>query len=65
METHIEKVVTKVTIEQQTNDFADWQTKSYQERLDTLEEIRQEYHRWRYGAEPRLAPVCRILRRQA
>jgi hypothetical protein len=65
METHIEKVVAKVTIGQQTNDFGYWQKQSYQARIDALEEIRQEYHRWRYGAEPRLAPVCNILRRQA
>jgi hypothetical protein len=65
METHIEKVVTKVNLGQQTSDFAFWQTQSYQARLDALEEIRQEYHRWRYGAEPRLAPVCRIFRWQA
>ncbi len=62
METHIEKVVTKVNIHQQTNDFAYWQTQSYQARLAALEEIRQEYHRWRYGAEPRLQRVYRIVR---
>ena len=61
METHIEKIVTKVNIKQQTNDFAYWQTQSYQARLAALEEIRQEYHRWRYGAEPRLQRVYRIV----
>jgi hypothetical protein len=63
MEMHIAKVVTKVNIQQQTSDFAYWQTQSYQARLDALEEIRQEYHRWRYGAEPRLQRVCRIIKR--
>ncbi len=62
METHIEKIVTKVNIKQQTNDFAYWQTQSYQARLAALEEIRQEYHRWRYGAEPRLQRVYRIVK---
>jgi hypothetical protein len=65
MATHIEKVVTRVNIEQQTNGFAYWQTQSYQARLDALEELRQEYHLWRYGAEPKLEPVYRILRWQA
>ncbi|NTU66132.1 MAG: hypothetical protein HGB05_22680 [Chloroflexi bacterium] len=57
------KVVTKVNIQQQTSDFAYWQTQSYQARLAALEEIRQEYHRWRYGAEPRLQRVYTIVKR--
>ena len=63
METRIAKVVTKVNIQQQTSDFAYWQTQSYQARLAALEEIRQEYHRWRYGAEPRLQRVYTIAKR--
>ena len=63
METRIAKVVTKVNIQQQTSDFAYWQTQSYQARLAALEEIRQEYHRWRYGAEPRLQRVYTIVKR--
>jgi hypothetical protein len=63
METHIARVVTKINIHQQTSDFAYWQTQSYQARLDALEEIRQEYHRWRYGAEPRLQRVYTIVKR--
>jgi len=63
METRIEKTVTKVNLYQQTNDFAYWQTQSYQARLAALEEIRQEYHRWRYGAEPRLQRVYTIVKR--
>ena len=63
METRIKKTVTKVRLGQQTNDFAYWQTQSYQARLAALEEIRQEYHRWRYGAEPRLQRVYTIVKR--
>ncbi|CAG0931896.1 hypothetical protein TFLX_02340 [Thermoflexales bacterium] len=63
METRIAKTVTKVNIRQQTNDFAYWQTQSYQTRLAALEEIRQEYHHWRYGAEPRLQRVYTIVKR--
>jgi hypothetical protein len=63
METHIAKIVTKTNIHQQTSDFAYWQTQSYQARLAALEEIRQEYHRWRYGAEPRLQRVYTIVKR--
>ena len=63
METHIAKVVTKTDIHQQASDFAYWQTQSYPARLAALEEIRQEYHRWRYGAEPRLQKICTIVKR--
>ncbi len=59
----IEKRYTKVSIHSRKNDFAYWQTQSYQARLATLEQIRQEYHRWRYGAEPRLQRVYTIVKR--
>jgi len=60
---HIEPVVTKISIRAKKNDFAYWQTQSPQARLEALEEIRREYHLWRYGAEPRLQRVCRIVKR--
>jgi len=59
----IQKVVTKVNLYQQRSDFAYWQTQPYVARLAALEEIRREYHRWRYGAEPRLQRVCTIVKR--
>lgn len=60
----IEKVVTKVPISARKNDFAYWQTRPYAERLAALEEIRREYHRWKYGAEPRLERVLTIIKRE-
>lgn len=41
----MEKSVSKISIKNQPGDFAYWQTCSYQERLDALEQIRQKYHR--------------------
>lgn len=61
--TGIQKVVTKVNLYQQRSDFAYWQTQPYLARLAAIEEIRCEYHRWRYGAEPRLQRVCKIIKR--
>jgi hypothetical protein len=58
----IKKTYTKVNAREQKSDFAYWQTQSYQARLAALEQIRQEYHRWRYGAEPRLQRVYRIVK---
>lgn len=63
MENGIEKVCAKVNMRDQQSDFAFWQTQSYQTRLAALEQIRREYHQWRYGAEPRLQRVCRIVKR--
>jgi hypothetical protein len=56
----IEKVVNKTPLKQRTNDAAYWRAQPPELRLAALEEIRQEYHRWRYGAEPRLQRVCSI-----
>jgi hypothetical protein len=62
-ESRIEKCYAKVKIRSQKTDFAYWQTQPYQVRLATLEQIRQEYHRWRYDAEPRLQRVYTIVKR--
>jgi hypothetical protein len=62
-ERKIAKVVRKVSLYEQGSDFAYWQTQSYETRLAALEEIRQEYHRWHYGTEPRLQRVYRIIKR--
>jgi hypothetical protein len=58
----VEPIVTRINIRDAKNDFAYWQTQSPQARLEALEEIRREYHLWRYGAEPRLQRVCRIVK---
>ncbi len=61
--TRVQRVVTRLALREQKSDFAYWQSQSYQARLAALEEIRQEYHRWRYGAEPRLQRVYTIVKR--
>ncbi|MEA3340674.1 MAG: hypothetical protein U9R15_11960 [Chloroflexota bacterium] len=58
----IEKHYTKVNIHEQKSDFAHWQTQPYQARLAALEQIRREYHKWRYGAEPRIEKVYTIVK---
>ena len=59
----ITKVVRKYKINEQPNDFSFWQSRSYEERLDTLEQIRKEYNSWRYSAEQRFQRVYRIVKR--
>jgi hypothetical protein len=59
----IEKVITKTKIGEETSDFAYWQTKSYAERLDALEEIRREYNNWKYtDAEQRFQRVYQVIK---
>jgi hypothetical protein len=58
----VQKSVKKIKVSEQTSDFAYWQTQPYEVRLATLEQIRQEYHRWKYGTEPGLPRVYTIQR---
>ena len=60
----ISKVVKKFKIHEQPSDFSYWQSKSYEERLNALEQIREEYNQWRYHAEQGFQRVCRIVKRK-
>jgi hypothetical protein len=44
-------------------DLKFWQAQPPAARLAALEEIRREYHRWRYGAEPGFQRVYSIIKR--
>jgi hypothetical protein len=57
----IEKVVNKAKISDKKTDSAYWRTLSYSARLAALEEIRQEYHRWRYGGETKMKKVAKLI----
>jgi hypothetical protein len=59
----IENVATKTSFGEEKSDFGFWQTKSYAERLEALEEIRREYNNWKYtDAERRFQRVYRIVK---
>lgn len=58
----MEKVINKIKIKEQKNDFSYWQKLSYQQRLEALEEIRQQYHQYKYNAEPRLQRIYTIVK---
>lgn len=59
----IERVITKTSLGEEKSDYAFWQTKSPFERLAALEEIRREYHKWKYDdAESRFQRVYRIVK---
>jgi hypothetical protein len=48
----------------QKSDFAFWQTQSYLTRLETLENIRQEYNSWKYGNKQGFQRVYSIIKRK-
>lgn len=56
-------VVRKGKIKEQGNDFLFWQTQSYLKRLETIEQIRQEFNLWKYGNEQGFQRVYTIVKR--
>jgi len=56
-------VIRKVRINESKNDFHFWQSQPFEYRLETLETIREEYNRWKYGAQPRFQRVYSIVKR--
>ena len=61
----IAKVMVKKPLSQPSSDFAYWQTRPYQERLAALEEICQEYHRWKNDVQSGFQRVYRITKYQS
>lgn len=55
--------VRKGKLKEQGNDFLFWQSQPYEARLAAIEQIRQEYNTWKYGAEQRFQSVYRIVTR--
>ena len=56
-------VVRKVRFSDAKSDATDWRTLSYQERIEALEQIREEYHRWKADAQPGFQRVYSIVKR--
>ena len=50
-------------IKKQGNDFLFWQSQPFEVRLATIEQLRQEYNTWKYGAEQGFQRVYRIVKR--
>ena len=61
-ERDMEKVFRKFNIDSQPTDFAYWQNQPYEKRLAALEEIRNEYHRWKNDSESKFQRVYRIIK---
>ncbi len=61
--TPVAKVVRKLRLGEEPKDVYFWRSRSYAERLAALEEIRREYHAWKYDAEPRFQRVYKVTKR--
>lgn len=59
----VAKVVRIVPLKQPKSDFVYWQSQPFAARLEALEEIRREYHRWKYNAEPGFQRVYKVVKR--
>ena len=59
----IAPVVRKVSLFDSKNDAHYWRTQPYDVRLEALEQIRLEFHSWKYNAEPRIQRVYKIVKR--
>jgi hypothetical protein len=59
----IQAVATKASLHAPKQDTAYWRTQPYIDRLRALENLRQQYHCWKYGAEPRLQRIYTVTKR--
>lgn len=55
-------VYRKMRISEQGSDLEYWLSQPPAARLAALEEIRREYHVWKYGTEPQFQRVVTILK---
>lgn len=56
-------VYRKTRISEQGSDREYWLSQSPAARLAALEQIRREYHAWKYGTEPGFQRVLTIVKR--
>ena len=57
------KVIRIINRNDLKSDFSFWKTQSFEQRLKTLEEIRQEYIEWKYDNKQRFQRVYSILKK--
>lgn len=57
-------VYRKARIGEQGSDREHWLSKSPEDRFAALEEIRRDYHAWKYGTEPGFQRVLTVVKRQ-
>jgi len=63
IDTSIAKVVRITRLGKVKSDAAYWRTLSYQNRIAALEEIRADYHGWKFDTQPGLQRAYSIVKR--
>lgn len=58
------KTYKKVKLQEQQTDFEYWQTQPPEKRLEALEQVRSEFHAWKYDTEPRFQRILSVTKRQ-
>ena len=64
MELSVIKHIKIIRKSQDNSDALFWKAQSYEDRLAALEDIRTEYHQWKYNDQPRFQRVYRITQRK-
>ena len=64
MELTLIKSIRIIRKNEDNSDTLFWKSQSYEDRLTALEEIRTEYHQWKYNDQPRFQRVYRITQRK-
>ncbi|KHD06869.1 hypothetical protein PN36_10065 [Candidatus Thiomargarita nelsonii] len=60
----MEKVIKIVSLHEKKSDYQYWLSRPMQERLETIEILRQQYIQFKKDVEPRLQRVCRIVKQK-
>ena len=60
----IAKIYQKIKLQEQKTDFTYWQTQSPEKRLETLEQIRSQYHAWKNDSKSRFQRVLSVTKRE-
>ena len=57
-------IVKKIKLADQKSDFSYWANQSYEERLEALESIREEFNNWKFNDQQRFQTVYRVIKQK-
>ncbi len=60
----MDKVLKITSLKDKNSDFSYWISKSFIERLNAIELLREQYIKFRTDVQPRLQRVCRVINKK-
>ncbi len=60
----LDKTLKITSLKEKNSDFTYWSTKSFQERIDALELLREQYIKFNKDAKQGFQRVCRIVKQK-